>query len=215
MSILRLYAPLAIYAALLCLGLIRWKRLDPSQKLIPAYEGVCIATTLGIEVLKATHVNTTILVHVFSPIQTLLFGEMFAQAAGSLRVKRWLRGVAIGYGLFWLGWLAILGVGSFLSYSIPVFHIHTIVNLLLALTCLAERSREYRITLTSQAAFWLAAGLLLDSARCLIFYPVRDWLITNRFQILVLFNGFHAVWVIITHLLYGKALLCPPRMRSS
>jgi len=215
MSILRLYAPLAIYAALLALGWIRWKRLDPVQRFIPAYEGLCIATTLGIEVLKAYQVNTTILVHVFSPIQTLLFGEMFARAAGSPKVKRWLRGVALGYGLFWLGWLLILGVASFQSYSIPVFHIHTIVNLALALICLAERSREYRISLTSQAAFWLAAGLLLDSALCLIFYPVRDWLISNRFQVLVLFSGFHAVWVIITHLFYGKALLCPPRMRSS
>ena len=156
MLFLRLYAPLAIYAALLLLGSLRWRRLDAGQRLLPVYEGLCIATTLGIEVLKAQHANTTVLVHVFSPVQTLLFGEMFAQACDSLFVKRALRILAIGYGLFWLGWLVLLGPSSFQSYSIPVFHIHTVANLLLALASLAERSRDYRTALTSQAAFWIA-----------------------------------------------------------
>jgi hypothetical protein len=215
MIVLCLYAPLALYFALLAMGAIRWRRLDTEQKLIPVYEALCIATTLGIEVLKACHVSVTLLVHVFSPLQTLLFGEMFAHGTSSRRFRLTIRCVVAGYLLFWLTWLVLRGGASFQSYRTPVFHVHTIANLLLALSALGERSREYRIPLTSQATFWLASGLLLDSALCLIFYPVRDWLIANRFQVLLLFSGFHASWVMLTHLLFGKALLCPPRMRSS
>jgi hypothetical protein len=212
---LLLYAPIAVYVGLLGLGLFRWKRIDSSQRLIPLYEGICIATTLGIELLKALHLSPSFLVHVFSPVQTLLFGEVFAQSVGSIKVRRWLRGLAYGYLLFWLVWVGTNGMDGFGTYRNPVFHIHTTIDLLLALICLAERSLDYRTTLTSRATFWIASGFLLDSALCLVLYPARDWLQFNRPDILNMFNASRAVLVMVTHVLYGKALLCPPRTRSS
>ncbi len=215
MSTFRLYAPLTLYILVFVVGLIRWSRLDRCQRLIIWYELLCISTTLGLELLRTQPAQSLILVHIHAPVRTLLFAEMFASATTSSRLRITLRGLALAYLAFWVGWWAVFGIGSLSTFSAPVFHINTAVNLLLALAGLAEMSREFRVPLTSQAAFWLATGLMLDAALSLIFFPAREWLLAHRRELLLLFTAFHASWVMVTHGLFGKALLCPPRTRSS
>lgn len=212
MRLMLFYAPLLLYGVVLSVAVGRWKRLDACQRLIPVYSGLCILTTLGIEGLRLLSLRPTILTHVFPPLQTLIFAGMFARATPHPRRPSVLLRVAtVNLGV----WLAIIPWVDLTSFKGPSFHLHVALNLVMALYCLAERGEETDRPLADQAAFWLAFGLLLDASQILIHYPARDWLHAHHRALLLVLVQVRAIVVMFTHLLFWKALRCPPRTLPS
>jgi hypothetical protein len=197
-----LLPPLAVNLLALGVGFHRRGRLGPPLRLLLAYLLLCMITTAGMVVLAFTHGNNWVLVHLFAPVQLLVFAWMYAEWAPA-----WMgvlfKLTALGYALACLWLLPREDLSRFSGFS---FHLQTLLLLTSSLMLLCHLALKVDRALLEHPGAWIAAGILCDMAITLVAYASRGWLLVHAPSWAFWLNLVRSQVVTLSYLFFLRAL---------
>jgi len=170
---------------------------------------LCIISSVNIVtqfILGRLGITNYILSNTFVPIEFLLLVGIYFYSCFSQRSKKILVSGAVFFIVIWLVNKFLLENSS--QMNSPMAMISRVFLVSLSLMVIYDAMKDEAKRLIDRSVFWVATGVVLYSSGTFIVFGVSNELLKSNASHFVV--AWHINWslLIITNLLYTKALLC-------
>jgi hypothetical protein len=193
-------------------ALTRRQPLPAALRLLAIYSAIVFVEGLLMGYVSTLNIRNLWMIQLFAPFEATLFLLMFArwQVRETSRLT-----VLVSIPLFLLAWTVLmLTVEPFNDFSQYVKPVEFILLTMVAAFTLVTRSQHLTGSPMRQPWFWVGTGSLIYFGTAVALNPVSAALqVSHKHLILAAFET-HAALDIFCYLLFTRAMLCQPPIRS-
>jgi len=200
------YIHIASYFIPAAVALRRYNRFTTSMRILAVLAFVSCTNIIILFVMARLKANNQPLANIFVLLEFLLVGLIYFHSATSSRLRGFLLGCLFFFPFIWIVNRAFFDVP--LQMNTEMALLSRLFLILMSIFIVAQEQRDLSGRMIDKSVFWVATSVILYSSGTFIVFGVGNLLLKTDVSQFVW--AWHINWslIIISNLLYTKALFC-------
>lgn len=162
------------------------------------------------EVMGRMTGNNYLLIHLFSPLEVLCFGLIYAGWTSG----RWRAAMLVGTLLTLAAWGTLFPFEDHHRFNGLSYHLEALALMLGSMALLWHLAQDLSRSLFTRASFWVLTSMLGEQAFSFFVYLTRDWFLAHALPALRLLVLVRAFVEVGSYLVYAWAFRCHLRTQD-